>query len=91
MLTRIAAPLCVLHVASIVLFAAVAGRAQDNPATAPESGGCPELCSAALTKQLNDEEKKAFAICVLQRKCPPAAQFEKGPVRQNPLIGPFPR
>jgi hypothetical protein len=91
MLNRIAAPLCILHVTSIVLFAPVAARAQDSRGTPPENNGCPELCSAALSKQFNDDEKKAFAICVLQKKCPPATQFDKAPVRQNPLIGPFPR
>jgi hypothetical protein len=77
--------------ASAVALTGPMARGQISSAPPPGGDRCPEVCSEAFTRQLNDEEKKVFAQCVAQKKCAPAAQAPGDIQRQNPLMGPFQR
>lgn len=75
-----------------LLSALAAALAAVVAAPAARADACRELCAAAATRQLNEEEKRTFALCAAQNKCPPANPADRGNVRQqNPLVGPFQR
>ena len=87
---RMAYICAVLTSGAVVIWSPMV-RGQVNPAPVPGGDRCPEVCSAAFTRQLSDEDKKLFAQCVTQKKCVPATQSDPNARRQNPLIGPFQR
>jgi hypothetical protein len=68
------------------LLAVPTSWAQNNPPP-PDGAPCAELCSAALSRQLSDDEKKALATCLAEKKC--ALRKPADNVLKNPLIGPF--
>jgi hypothetical protein len=73
-------------IAIAVVLAGSTARAQNEPAPSTNTDPCTkQLCEDGFTKQLSDEEKKAFAACVAQKKCTSVGQSN------NPLISPFPR
>ena len=85
-MSRKMAPLRAALVAIAVVLTGSAARAQNGPAPSTNTDPCTkQLCEDGFTKQLTDEEKKAFAACVAQKKC---TSVEKS---NNPLISPFPR
>lgn len=70
---------------AVVLMGSTA-KGQNTPAPSTNTDPCTkQLCEDGFTKQLTDDEKKAFAACVAQKKCASVGKSD------NPLIGPFPR
>jgi hypothetical protein len=75
---------CAILAAIAVMLTGPTARAQGG--SAPSGDPCTkQLCDDGFTKQLSDEQKKAFMACVAQKKCSSTGKS------QNPLISPFPR
>lgn len=81
---KMASP-CAVLIAIAVLLAGSTAKGQNAPAPANADPCTKQLCEDGFTKQLTDEQKKAFAACVAQKKCASVGKSD------NPLIGPFPR